>query len=296
VAGTGTSTFKQRGAAGVVFILDASFEALKGDYAPFGGGFENLPALYVDRDTGTALRQQAESRPSTRLTLTATRANVTSPSIVGVLPGRSQETMILNTHTDGQNAFEENGGVALMHLARYFARRRLNRTLVFSAVTGHMAPGMPQTGGFIDDHPDLVSNAAAAITLEHLGCQEWVDSAGPAGYHYTGDPEGFGIWTSQGTMEQVTYQSVVDNDIPHAALLRGPVQFGIGGAFQSAGIPQVGWLAGPNYLVSIVDNGHMDKLDDHLAAKQIRWTADLLQRLDKIPAQELRSGDPTLGG
>jgi hypothetical protein len=300
VAGTGTSTFQQRGAAGVVFILDASYTALKGDYAPFGGGFEQLPALYVDRDTGTALRLQAASRPSTRLTLTATRKNVTSPSIVGVLPGSSEETMVLNTHTDGQNFVEENGGVALVHLARYFASlpadKRLRRTLVFSAVTGHMAPGMPQTQGFIDDHPDLVSRAAAAITMEHLGCQEWVDSTGPAGYHYTGDPEGYGVWTSQGTMEHVTYQSVVDNDIPHAGILRGPPQFGIGGAFQSAGVPQVGWLAGPNYLVSIVGDGHMDKLDDALAAKQIAWNADLVQRLDKIPAADLKSGDPTLGG
>ena len=76
--------------------------------------------------------------------------------------------------------------------------------------------------------------------------------------------------------------------------LRGPPQFGIGSAFQSSGIPQIGAIAGPNCLVAIADNGHMDKFDAALAARQTRWIADLLRRLDPIPAADLRSGDPTL--
>ncbi|MFX4620532.1 hypothetical protein ABTB32_19485, partial [Acinetobacter baumannii] len=61
------------------------------------------------------------------------------------------------------------------------------RTLVFSLVTGHMAPHMPQANGFIDAHPDLVAKSAAAVTIEHLGAREWLDDS--SGYHDSGRPE-----------------------------------------------------------------------------------------------------------
>jgi hypothetical protein len=77
--------------------------------------------------------------------------------------------------------------------------------------------------------------------------------------------------------------------------MRPPAQFGVGAAFQSSGVPQIGAIAGPEYLVTISENGDLDKLDEHLAARQIAWLADLATRLDKVPAAELRKGDPTLG-
>jgi hypothetical protein len=289
--------FKAAGAAGVVFILDASWANLLGQYIPFLNGFQEIPALWVDRDTGQRLRLAAASRPKARLTLTATRRPIKTPSIVGVLPGASDEAIVLNTHTDGQNFAEENGGVAMVHLARYFGSqppgRRLRRTLVLSAVTGHMGYNLPQTQGFIDDHPEIICRTAAALTLEHFGCEEWLDRLA-TGYRPTGDPEAFAVWTSQGRMFSESRDAAVANDLPHTAFMRGPVQFGIGSAFQQAGIPQIGAIAGPNCLTSIADNGHMDKFDEGLAARQTRWIADLLRRIDPIPAAELRAGDPTL--
>jgi hypothetical protein len=286
------------GAAGVVFIIDASYEALKGGYLPFTHGFEPLPALYVDRDTGRRLRAQAASRPRTRLTLTASREKTRTQAITAVLPGKSSETMIFNTHTDGQGFVEENGGVAFVHLARYFASRppakRLERTLVFAAWPGHMVADLPQTQGWIDAHPELVKRAAAALTVEHLGCTEWVDTA-TRGYRPTGQPEMFAVWTTQGKMFDLTRDTVVSHRLPRTALLRPPVQFGVGGAFQSAGVPQIGAIAGPEYLLTISPNGDLDKLDEFLAARQIAWLADLAAKLDRVPAAELRQGDPTLG-
>jgi hypothetical protein len=286
------------GAAGVVFIVDASPEALAGGYLPFGHGFEPLPAVYVDRDTGAKLRQQAMARPDARLTLTATRDTVPTSAVTAVLPGASNETIIFNTHTDGQGFVEENGGVGFVELARYFGSlrgdKRLQRTLVFAAWPGHMVADLPQTQGWIDAHPDLVKNAAAALTVEHLGCTEWNDTV-DQGYRPTGDPEMFGIWTTQGKMFDLTRDTVVAHGIPRAALLRPPVQFGVGGAFQSAGVPQIGAIAGPEYLVTISQNGDLDKLDEALAARQIAWLADLATQLDKVPAADLRQGDPTLG-
>jgi hypothetical protein len=259
---------------------------------------ESVPALYVDRDTGAALRQYAATRPSTRLTLTATREEVPTPAVTAVLPGVSEETLIFDTHTDGQGFVEENGGVALLHLARYFAalpaRKRLKRTLVFACWPGHMSNDLPQATGWIDSHQDLVKRAAAAFTVEHLGCTEWNDSLAQ-GYHPTGRAEIYAVWTTQGKMFELTRDTVVAHNLPRTALMRPPTQFGVGGPFQTAGVPQIGGLAGPNYLITVSDNGDMDKLDAGLAARQIAWLADLATRVDSVPAAELRQGDPTLG-
>ena len=291
--------FQALGASAVVFIVDASYEALKGGYLPFTHGFEPLPALYVDRDTGRELRQRAAARPKSRLTLTATLdKQAPTHALTAVLRGKSDEVIIFNTHTDGQGFVEENGGVAFVHLARYFATlpaaRRLNRTLVFAAWPGHMVADLPQTQGWIDAHPDLIKRAACALTVEHLGCTEWTDTV-EHGYRPTGLPEMFAVWTTQGKMFEVTRDTVIAHGLPRTALLRPPAQFGVGGAFQTSGVPQIGAIAGPEYLLTISPNGDLDKLDPELAARQIAWLADLATKLDPIPAAQLRQGDPTLG-
>jgi hypothetical protein len=213
-----------------------------------------------------------------------------------VLPGQTDEVMIFNTHTDGQGFVEENGGVAFVQLARYFAsrpaRQRLRRTLVFAAWPGHMVADI--TGSWMNDHADIVKRAAAALTVEHLGCTEWNDSVGE-GYRPTGLPEAFYVWTTQGKMFELTRDTVVAHRLARTALMRPPAQFGVGSPYQSAGVPQIGAIAGPEYLLTISPNGDLDKLDERLAARQIAWLADLARRIDPVPAGTLRQGDPTLG-
>lgn len=289
------------GAAGAVYILDATYEACVGNYAPFGRAYQNFPALYVDRDAGAALKHVVAANPTVRMVMSAQKKTVTSPSLVAILPGAgdTDDVMIVNTHSDGPNFVEENGVVAQVELARYFSdrRNRLQRSLVFSAVTGHFGPVLPQTQGFINDHPDLMQRAAAAMTLEHFGSQEWFDDA--SGYHATGLPEASTAYTDTGAaVTDITLDTVKSHGLLNASVIpAGPIYFGVGGAIQRAGVPEVSFIAGPNYLVSTgmagprsPYHGEMDKFDANLAARQMAWTIDVLRRLDAVPRATLRPG------
>jgi hypothetical protein len=282
---------------GAVFVLDASKHNAAGQYTPYAQPIFSVPAVYVDRDTGTRLRALARGTPKTRLTLTAAVApNTPSDSLVGVMPGdgSTDEVLILNTHTDGQNAFEENGGIALTAMARYFAAlgpKARKRTLVFSAFTGHFGPGLPQAQGFVDNHPDLIQRAAASVTVEHFGATEWLDNA--RGYYATGLPELGAAWHSQTPIAVPLVESMRANGFTRTSALRpaGDYMVAVGGPFHKAGVPTISYIAGPNYLVSLDPHDHLDKLDTSRFAMELRWFADIVQRLDQLPKAALQAGD-----
>jgi hypothetical protein len=289
------TVLKQMGAAGVVFALDASRECAAGQYVPYAQPIFGIPALYVDRDTGRRLRALAAGTPRARLTLTAhVDPKAPSDSLVGIMPGdgSTDEVLILNTHTDGQNAFEENGSVALVEMARYFkalGRRARRRTLVFSLFTGHFGPGLPQAEGFVRNHPDLVGRAAACVTVEHFGATEWLDDA--HGYHPSGYNERGAIWHSQTPIVARAIEAMRADDFRRTSAMRpaGDYMIAVGGPLHKAGVPTLSYIAGPNYLVALGD--HLDKLDPRLFRSELAWTADIVHRLDKLSAAALKAGD-----
>jgi hypothetical protein len=221
-------------------------------------------------------------------------------SVTAVLPGESDEVIVVNSHSDGQNGFEENGAVALVSLARHFASlpaaERLRHTLAFAAWPGHMSgvDGIEDASCWIAAHPDLCERAVAAVTMEHLGSTEWVETADD-GYHATGENEIYAIWTTQGPMKDLVQPALVDAGLQRHALMKPPIQITPGRPFHEFGIPHVAGIAGPAYLLVVSENGEMDKFDEKLASRQIAFYADVLRRIDTASAADLRTGDPTLG-
>lgn len=290
------------GAAGAVYILDASYEACVGNYAPFGQAYQDFPAVYVDRDTGQKLQQAVAGNPRVHFLMTATKKQVTSPSLIATLEqgGRSDEVLIVNTHTDGPNFAEENGTIALVALARYFskvsANKKLSRTLVFSAVTGHFGPQLPQAQGFVEHNPQFIKNAHAALTVEHFGSTEWWDT--PSGYFATGFPEvGVTYHAKSTALLDAVIASTKEFDLLQTGTVpAGNLYFGVGGPIQNAGVPEVSFLAGPNYLVSTgmatpksPYHGQIHKLNRELAANQVAWSAEQLIAMDAMTKAELSS-------
>ncbi len=187
------------GALAAVGILDAPEEAARGEMAPFFGTLSpNLPALYVDRDVGAALRAAIATTPAARLVLDASITAAQNENLVGILPGASTEQIIVGSHTDGPNAMEDNGPVGVLGVVQCLApvgATNRPRTIRVVLSGGHFA-GSRGLQTYVAAHTaDLTAHALAVMELEHLGAREWTEIS-PGKMGLTGLPETQVVYTS----------------------------------------------------------------------------------------------------
>ena len=257
-----------RGASGVVFTTRASKEMLRGNNSLHIARPQPLPALVVDRDTGADAARRRRAPPDGRGCGSTSRSSrCSSGSSPPILPGASDECIIVNTHTDGQNAFEENGAVAAVAMARHFASlpdaSGCNARSVFAFYPGHMSGrvGIEDPRGWILKHPELIERAVGAVSIEHLGATEWVDDEHGLPTHrrerdlrHLDDP-------GRRCSNRSRCRRSSNPGLQRHALLKPPVQITPGRAFHWLGVPHVSGIAGPTYLLNVTDNGEMDKFD-----------------------------------
>lgn len=288
--------FQKAGAvAAVIGWTDVSDRNARDQYTPFSRPIQGIPAVYVDSSHVTMLRRLAEAHETVTVTLTAKMVpGAQTDTVIASLPGASaDEVIILNTHTDGPNATEENGALGLLALAKYFSKvpkSERRRTLVFPMTTGHFAgPWVPSIRGFIEKHPDVIRKAVAAVTIEHLGCREWLDVA-PQRYEATGKNE----WSVAITPNKAMGMALVDTlqgSSDRAAVVNpvGGGFLGEGSSLSRAGIPTIGYIPQPNYLLAGPADGCIDKLSPELMHSQIEVFAKLVHRIDAMTAAELKA-------
>ena len=140
-----------------------SYPAASGLPAP---GDPGCPAVWVGDSAGSELAALAAGgQASATLVLTADiTAGAATETVWGWLEGSGDtgENIIINTHTDGPNAAEENGGLGLIALARHLAALpSRHRDLYFALVTGHFQ--LPQFSRTILNlaHPEVGQGAVS---------------------------------------------------------------------------------------------------------------------------------------
>ena len=135
---------KAEGAVGCVYIWNnVSDDDARDQALPFSGRPADTPCLWVGEKTGQMLRTEAQKGSKLTLTMYAEiDPNAAGENVWGILPGATEEVVILNTHNDGCNAIEENGGLAVVALAQAIAKtpkEKRQKTYVFFMSTGHFA-------------------------------------------------------------------------------------------------------------------------------------------------------------
>ena len=138
---------------------------------------------------------------------------------------------------------------------------------------------MPSIRGVIEKHPEIVKRAVAAVTVEHLGCREWMDDASMH-YQATGKNE----WSVAITPDETMGKALVarSQGSRDRAAVVNPVNggwLGEGSSLSRAGIPTIGYIPQPNYLFAGPADGCIDKLSPELMHSQIQVFAKLLHAL-----------------
>ncbi len=288
--------FQKAGAVAVILAWTDISDANAADqYTPFSRPPQHIPALYVGRDAGARLRALAASGATATVVLEAdTFADTPTGTMGATFAGASggDEVVILNPHTDGPNATEENGALGLLALANYFSkipRGDRRRTLVFPMTTGHFAsPWVPSIRGFITKYPEIVKRTVAAVTVEHLGCREWLDDASMH-YQDTGRMEwSVAITPSKPMADRLLEALQGSRDRAGVVNPAGGGFLGEGSSLSRAGIPTIGYIPQPNYLLAGPSNGCIEKLSPELMHSQIQVFAKLVHQIDAASAAELR--------
>lgn len=296
--------FADAGAAGLVLVVDLPPEHVADGYLLYDGVHRGLPALFVSREVAVPLRAAAERGAPARLVLDAAVEEVQTRNVLGVIPGVSDELIVLQSHTDGPNGLEDNGPEAILAMAAHLAalpREELPRSVLVLLTTGHFA--IEEAWGvedFLARHADdLVPRIAAVLSLEHLGALPSridVERGADVPEHEFGcvfaSPHRALIDRVRAALDRaaVTEARVLRPFVPDASG-RSPDGLtwpGDGCPFwHAAGLPTANFITGPDYLLNV--EPVMAFIDVEALRRQAIAFTEAVLELGAVPWGELHT-------
>jgi hypothetical protein len=283
------------GAKAVVYIWNGFSDAnAQWQMQPFFGPPTAVPTLWVGEAAGAKLKAAAAKGARLKFVLDATEhPDTASDTVWGVLPGATDDVVVINTHTDGCNATEENGGLAVVSLAAALAKlpkAQRRKTYVFLMTTGHFSHGFIRGAeSWQKENPELMAKAVACMTCEHLGAREWRDVAGV--YKDTGGFAPATAYTPTKPMARLFTEVAAATGAPAMTAVdpAGQRFYGEGSSFWRAGVPTVAYITGPDYLMAAPPKGgEIDKLDKARLHQELVVFARTLERIDAMSKEDIR--------
>jgi hypothetical protein len=287
----------QRGAVAVLNVIELPGNMRMRDLG-CGGPCLNLggeDGRFLENVMDRAAAASTADRLRVRLTLRSEqRSGLRAANVLGIIPGRSDETIIVNAHADGwfDGANDNGDGLAVMlALARHFARpeQRRQRTLVFVSSAGHHSSGLSGPGNLVALNPDLVGRNVFTINLEHVAALQLQQgrSLSPSGQRdmVTDSGEGF-------LMNGITPRSPLGERIVREGGLRYGVNFVSEASTYAAGDnPRV-----PGRLLQLIQTNPLyhssgetiDVISTPGLERVARFTAHFVKEIDRLPASQLK--------
>ena len=293
----------------ILCYTDVSDDAARYNWLPFSDKHRTTPALWVGHAGSEALKA-ASGRATLTLRCDATLSpDSRADTLVATLPGQSQEVVFLTTQTDGPNECNENGGLGLLALATYAAKRPASerrRTLVVCMPTGHYAFGAVAdavsgsgrrggTAGAIEKRPDLLKRIVAQIALEQMGATEW--SAADMTWKPTGQPAP-DMWIPTDKTHDASNRIFIAStqaEDPHysrAFLVQSGMAPGEGGVLRQQGLPGIGLMGTPQYFFRADPKGVIDKLDPKIMKNQVDFATKMMLLMDRLSVEQLSGAAP----
>jgi hypothetical protein len=309
------------GAKGVLFVKELPRAQLADHYEPYEGTPWKVPAVYLGADEGKQITDalSSGSSVSARLVLHASYRQVETPTVLATIPGQSRQRIVVDSHTDGTNAVEDNGPVAMVAMARYLAHLPVAcrpRDVQFAFPTAHFYQRLVDANhryggaGVIASQLDAEydqGTVSSALVLEHLGARDYEQlpraDGGPGSELVANGLRAIqfiGITPSQSLVGAVT-QAVRDYDMQRTILLQGadapgstvPSHCNFGGEgtpYNVHLLPTIGVISAPQSLYDPAFG--LEGIDFNVMHEELLGYTELLNRLGTMSQAEVAGEIP----
>lgn len=255
-----------------------------------------IPGLWVAPKDGAKIRElMAAGKGSANIVMEGrSSGEAVGTAVVGVLPGKSNETILITSHHDSawNGAVEDASGAAsVLAQAQYFASKPADsreKTLLFTTMDSHWT-GYEVHGAFARKYifdPNSPYKVVGDVSIEHIGKQAVKGADGKL--QVLDRPEYRGIFENLGpTLKAAMIQGLIKHDLRRTALLDAtPLCPTVGiptDAFSCfSGIPTASLISGPYYLYDEADT--LDKVAKDQLVPVFNFFAELVETMDTLPA------------
>lgn len=297
---------REKGVKAVILIWNGvSNNKVEDQYLPFTDQYKGIPAIWVNETEGKKVLAAAERKEQGTIILEAEKQhNSSTESFYVKIEGKNnEETILINSHTDGINVVEENGALGMLSMIRYLQNSHPERTMIFAFITGHFRlpvfKGTSQaTSTWLLKHPELWDGengnkkAVAGITVEHLGSMEWKENA-EGEYEATGNIQTEYTYIGNKKMGEIWKQANENRSLTRTVMIRGhnKFEFGESQPLFEAGIPVIGLIQMPDYLMVSSKGMEMDKFNISLMREQVESLIEAILIVDKTSRDQLGKSD-----
>lgn len=298
----------RRGAVGFVGVLQDYFDSNRYHNEYYRRERITPPGLWITRRDGERVRSLLAAGPGpaqATLVLDGRRAPATARSVIGFLPGRTRQTVLVESHHDSvwKGAVEDASGTAeVLALARHFSRRPRSsrrKTLMFTTFDSHFTgyQGHQQfVRRYVDRRPGG-RRMVAAVALEHIARHARIEADGSLRVTRLAEPRGV-LHNTSARVRSAIARAIIRNDLERTALLPANVFSAFGGNacdatgmptdvsfVYGAGVPVVSLISGPIYLYDRADT--LDKVAREDLQPVARAFSDVVRALDRTPAGDI---------
>jgi hypothetical protein len=302
---------------------NATTGLLDGQWVPFHNLYQGVPTVFVQGEYGglQELFKASENGAEITVKLEARmKPNKIARTLWTVIPGTDlkNESMIINTHTDGVNLIEEDGYMALLAYAKELVANPPRRTTILLFVGQHMHfqafAQAPQraTSRWLNEHPEYWAGegqshafeyggqlkGVAGCCVEHMGALQWSESIEEDRYFASGDVQPELLYASTPQLNELLQQHWIGAD-PNVTRITNPVdgpvsQAGEGYPFFLVDIPNFSLCTVPTYLLKIwpASFDETKLVDVHAVQRQVKSFIRMWQAMDVMSAEEFGLQNP----